>query len=219
MISLPSHQSNQQQSAPRAAAYLTVRAGTQAELRRVDSHFIAYLDPVKSEAAAWQRLAEIAAEHRAATHHCYAYRLSAAQGRLIERAADAGEPLHSAGRPILRVLQGRKLQDILLTVVRYFGGTKLGIGGLIRAYSDAAKAAVELAQPVSCLPRIELELCYPYELSGTIHRVLGRYQARIVSIDYGERPRLQAQVELSRAEALERELLNATSGKVRVERR
>jgi len=219
MISLPSRPTRAKKTRPAGAAYLTVRAGVQAEIRRVDSHFIAYLDPIKSEAAVRQRLAEIADEHRAASHHCYAYRLSGPGGQISERADDAGEPLRSAGRPILQVLQGRELQNILLTVVRYFGGTKLGIGGLIRAYSDAAQAAVELAQLVRCLPQVKLELCYPYELTGTIHRVLGRYQARILSVDYGERPRLQLQVELARAEALERELLNATSGKVQLERR
>lgn len=199
--------------------YQTIKRSAQAEIRRGDSTFIAYLDPVESEEGVRARLAEIHAAHRAATHQCYAYRLNGLREALVERAADSGEPLHTAGQPLLQALQGRDLRDILLTVVRYFGGTKLGIGGLIRAYSDAAKAALSSAELVTQVPQMELRLQYPYTLTGVVMRVLNRHRAQIARIEYGERPSLCAQVARAQAEALERELRDATSGQIELELR
>jgi len=202
---------------PESVSYQTVNARFQAEIRRIDSTFIAYLDPLEDEMSVKVRLAEIRTEHRAATHHCYAYRLSGPRGALIERAADAGEPLHSAGQPILKTLQGHNLCDVLLTVVRYFGGTKLGIGGLIRAYGDATKAVIANAQLITKVPQMEFQLSYPYALTGAIMRVLQRHQAQIEGIDYGERTTLRARVTLTQAAALQCELTDATSGQIEVE--
>ncbi len=204
---------------PELLSYQTIERPAQAEIRRIDSTFIASLDPADSEEGVKARLAEIHTEHRAATHQCYAYRLNAQTAMLVERADDAGEPLHSAGQPILQALQGRDLRDILLTVVRYFGGTKLGLGGLIRAYSDAAQAAIASAELITKVPQMELQLQYPYTLTGIVMRILSRHRAQIERIEYGERPSLCAQVARAQAEALERELLDATSGQIQVELR
>jgi putative IMPACT (imprinted ancient) family translation regulator len=114
-------------------------------------------------------------------------------------------------------LQGHNLCHVLLTVVRYFGGTKLGIGGLIRAYSDAAKAAISQAQLVTRVPQIEFQLRYPYARTGEVMRVLQRHQVHIEGIDYGERTTLRAIVAVAQAAALQRELTDATSGQIEVE--
>jgi putative IMPACT (imprinted ancient) family translation regulator len=114
-------------------------------------------------------------------------------------------------------LQGHNLCHVLLTVVRYFGGTKLGIGGLIRAYSDAAKAVIAQAQLVTRVPQIDFQLRYPYALTGVVMRVLQRHQAQIEGIDYGEQTTLLGRVTAAQAERLQRELIDATSGQIEVE--
>ncbi|MCA9712397.1 MAG: YigZ family protein, partial [Myxococcales bacterium] len=104
------------------------------------SRFLATLAPVHDRAQARAFVAEIEAEMPDATHHCWALRLARPS---LERAVDAGEPSGSAGRPILAAMTGRDVVDACVVVTRYFGGTKLGVGGLVRAYGGAAAAVLD----------------------------------------------------------------------------
>ncbi|MBC7093361.1 YigZ family protein, partial [Candidatus Bipolaricaulota bacterium] len=105
------------------------------KLVRERSRFLAYVFPVETVEEADAALARLRREHHAARHIPYAYRLPTGEGR----ASDDGEPAGSAGRPLLQLLEGEDLGGVLLAVVRYFGGVKLGVGGLARAYRDAAR--------------------------------------------------------------------------------
>jgi uncharacterized YigZ family protein len=114
----------------------------QREMVVVNSRFIASLAPVFSVGEARAFIAKVRAAFPDASHHVPVYRVGGGDG-VIEHCSDAGEPSGTAGRPALAVLRGSGLGDVVVVVTRYFGGTKLGMGGLVRAYSDAVRAVVE----------------------------------------------------------------------------
>src|SRR5690606_11612852 len=127
----------------RGDTYRVVAGTARAELREKGSRFIAEVFPVETEEEAAAAIEAVRRREHAATHHCTAYRLGP-EGELF-RASDDGEPSGTAGLPILRQIEARGLTNTLVVVTRYFGGTKLGRGGLIRAYGEAAARALDLA--------------------------------------------------------------------------
>ncbi|HEV8237895.1 MAG TPA: YigZ family protein [Thermoanaerobaculia bacterium] len=169
------------------ASYLVPAAPARAELREKGSRFLALLEPVADEAAGRARLQAIEAEHRDATHCCWAWRLGAPPR---ERSDDAGEPRGTAGPPILRSLQAAELSDALLVVVRWFGGTKLGKGGLVRAYGAVAREAAAAAAVVRRLQRVTVTLELPYAHVGAVQRLLRPPEVELVEESFGERVRL-----------------------------
>ena len=120
--------------------YLTLREGAEAQIKVKGSRFLAEAVPVADEAVAEAALATIRKREYNATHHCTAYRIGPAAD--LFRFNDDGEPSGTAGQPILRQIEGRELTNTLVVVTRYYGGTKLGTGGLIRAYGEAASLAL-----------------------------------------------------------------------------
>lgn len=184
-----------------------------AKLTRKGSRFIALAYPVVSLKEIEERLNEIKRRYHDATHHCYAYRLITGEG-IVARADDAGEPTRSAGPPLLRALEGEDLLNILIVVVRYFGGTKLGIGGLIRAYGGVAREALAQAEIVERVKTVKLRLRYPPELFGMVLRLVNRYRAEVEGVAYSEQPILTATLPLSQFEEFRRALTEITSGRV-----
>jgi uncharacterized YigZ family protein len=130
--------------------YLTVSGFASAEIIEKKSRFIGYINTAADEQAAQAFLQEIRTKHRDATHNCYAYQ--AGEHDEFQRSGDDGEPAGTAGRPILEIIKGSGLKNTVVVVTRYFGGILLGTGGLVRAYSAAARAAVEAAGIVRCEP-------------------------------------------------------------------
>ncbi|MCB0760452.1 MAG: YigZ family protein [Flavobacteriales bacterium] len=122
--------------------------------------------PVRSEEEIKEHLDRIRGEHHAARHHCYAWRLGLDKSRF--RANDDGEPSNSAGKPILGQIESFDLTNILIVVVRYFGGTKLGVGGLIDAYRTAARMAIEAGTIVEQQEMDRFRIVFPYAQMGTI---------------------------------------------------
>lgn len=120
-----------------ADSYQTIAAPAQGNYREKGSRFLAFACPERTEEAFREELEKLKREYYDAHHHCYAYVLGPAGTRY--RANDAGEPNHSAGDPILGQIRSRQLTDVAVVVVRYFGGTKLGVSGLIQAYRTAAE--------------------------------------------------------------------------------
>ena len=127
------------------ASYRTIASPVTTTLIEKKSRFLCSLSPIASVAEAQAHLAEIRKEHWSANHHCYAFRLLDG----TERSNDDGEPSGTAGRPILHVLTEQHLVGVLAVVTRYFGGTLLGAGGLVRAYSGAVAEAIKAAQMVT----------------------------------------------------------------------
>lgn len=128
------------------------------------SIFIAHLVPVNSEEEAQQALEGFRKQYKDATHNCYAWRIGT--DRVLEKSGDDGEPSGTAGHPMLHVLQMQKLTNLLAVVTRYFGGIKLGAGGLTRAYSSTLADAVKEAPIVLYTPHVGLCLTIPYSAVG-----------------------------------------------------
>jgi uncharacterized YigZ family protein len=161
---------------PVSQSFTTIAESVRAELKVRGSRFIGTAIPVRSKEEATAELARIQKEFWDATHNCYAYRL--APDGLQYRFADDGEPSGSAGKPILFVIQQRELADVMVVVTRYFGGTKLGVGGLARAYGETAGAALDLATPVLKFPTDMARIFTTYEDMRAVRALVDRYAVR-----------------------------------------
>jgi uncharacterized YigZ family protein len=181
-------------------SYRAPAGPARAELREKGSRFVAVALPAAGRPAAEAALAALAREHPDATHLCWAWRLGAAAA---ERSSDAGEPAGTAGVPILQVLRGAGLADVVVGVLRWFGGTKLGKGGLARAYSAAARQAVAALPLVDRVPVVGLEVELPYERLGAVKRLVHPPEVELAGERYGERVRLRLVVWAHRAAELE----------------
>ncbi|MBZ0111174.1 MAG: IMPACT family protein [Thermoanaerobaculia bacterium] len=161
----------------------TVPARTgEAELRDRGSRFLAIVAPVDREEAAKGLLERLRQEHSDATHHCWAWRLGP---HASERSSDDGEPSGTAGVPILRMLRGADLTDVLAVVVRWYGGTKLGKGGLARAYAGAVREALVELPTERRLVRSTVRLTVPYTAIGAVQRLIHPPELELIDEVYG----------------------------------
>jgi uncharacterized YigZ family protein len=181
------------------AAYAAPAGESRAEIREKGSVFLAVIGPAADEAAARPLLAALEREFPDATHHCWAWRLGSPPR---ERSADAGEPAGTAGVPILQVLRGAGLSDVMAVVVRWFGGTKLGKGGLARAYAAAAREALQGLPVARKVPTARLAVEVPYEKVGAVKRLLRPPEIELEAEEYGAAARLVLAVHEEREEAL-----------------
>lgn len=181
------------------ASYLAPGGEARAEIREKGSRFLAVVGPAADEAAARDLLAGLERELPGATHYCWAWRLGEPAR---ERSADAGEPAGTAGMPILQVLRGAGLSDVMAVVVRWFGGTKLGKGGLARAYAAAAREALQTLPVVSRVPTVKLALEVPYDKVGAVKRLIRPPEVELESEEYAAAARLVLVVHEERREAL-----------------
>ena len=175
------------------------------------SRFIGQLWPVESEADALEKLAAVRKEHYDARHTCFAYIVR--DGGIV-RYGDDGEPQGTAGQPILGVLNGAGLSDALCTVTRYFGGVLLGTGGLVRAYTAAAKAALAEAGICRMAQWDSIRLHCPYPLYERVRRLLEEREAVTESSDFGADVALAVLIRADRAEELERALREISAGAI-----
>lgn len=171
--------------------YRTPAAEGRAELRELGSRFFAFVAPAADAEAAQAYLEALRRRHPDATHHCFAWRLGALAA---ERAHDAGEPAGTAGAPMLQVLRGAGLSDVVAVVVRWFGGTKLGKGGLARAYGGAVRLALEGLPSREVVAHVRLVVEAPYEKLGAIKRLLRPPEIELAGERYGERVALELAV-------------------------
>ncbi|HYM20959.1 MAG TPA: YigZ family protein [Candidatus Kapabacteria bacterium] len=194
-------------------SYLTVfREYRAPELKISGSRFIPIIIPVATKQEAESALKRIRKEFYDATHHCYAYRLGI-NGE-YSRAADDGEPAGTAGRPILTILQGAELTNVLCVATRYFGGTKLGTGGLARAYSETARLAVEGAGKHEIFLTETFTLGCSYEELAPLERLLAQYDIRPSRSDFGDKVSLTVHVRRSLADKFSSEITEKFYGKV-----
>ena len=175
------------------------------------SRFIADVAPISDEAAARSFVAKVAAEFPDASHHCSAWRIAQPA---IERANDDGEPSGSAGRPILSQLAGRDLVDTAVVVTRYFGGTKLGVGGLVRAYGGAAGAALDRAQLVPWFETRDLIFEHDYASTDAIERAVEECGAAILSRSFTAAVTVELRVPTTELAALRRLLGDLSQGTI-----
>ena len=171
--------------------YLTLAAGTApaAEIEVKRSRFLAVVRRVDDEAAARAVIEEQRRTHRDARHHCTAFILGPAPA--IMRSNDDGEPSGTAGAPMLEILRGKELSDVVAVVTRWFGGTLLGTGGLTRAYGDAVRAALVGARLVRRTERARLDLDLPHADAGRVEAELRDAGVAVLGADYGASVRLR----------------------------
>jgi len=197
--------------------YASVDDGPQIELKIKGSRFLGRALQLPSGVEPSGRLDPIVRAHHAARHHCWASRVGP-PGEVVERSDDDGEPSGTAGRPILRQISGRSLHDVMVVVTRYFGGTKLGTGGLARAYADAAGSALDAARPrLICIDRV-LIVEFVFEDLGALELALAREGdgVRRVEREYDPRPRMTVVVRPSRASRIAGNVVEATAGRATV---
>ncbi len=184
--------------------YLTLEAPATAALRERSSKFLSFAWPVQDEEQIRGHLEALRKEYYDATHHCYAWRLGP-QGERF-RANDDGEPSGTAGRPILGQMLSREVTDCLVVVVRYFGGTKLGVPGLIAAYKESAAAVLAAAQIVERTVDRRVEIEFSYLAMNDVMRVVKEEQPRIEAQEFDNLCRMRVAVRESGWEALVRKL-------------
>ena len=178
------------------------------------SRFLATVRGAASEQDVDAFLAEMRGTFSDATHNCYAWRLGL--GRDHMRSSDDGEPSGTAGRPILQEIDGRGLTNVVVVVTRYYGGTKLGTGGLIRAYGEAAAAVLDAAG-VEERPIVQrLQLAYGYEETGAVKGVFNSYGLSADSADYGARVQLSVDVPVEQVDEVRQALMDGTHGRLHV---
>lgn len=186
-----------------------LQAPVHSELVIKKSRFIGCVETVADRAAALARVAQLRAEHPTATHVCWALMAGGHSA-----ANDDGEPGGTAGRPMLEVLRHQDLEGVLATVVRYYGGTPLGAGGLVRAYTDSVAQALLKADKVPVVRTTTLRCVLPYALEGWLRRELPAHDAQLLDAVHGEGVTVNLQLPEGRADALVARLNDAGQGKV-----
>jgi len=195
-------------------SFRTITQPAEGIYKESGSKFLAFVYPVTTEAEIRAHIDLLRKKYFDAHHHCYAWMLGAQMSTF--RAFDDGEPNHSAGDPILGQIRSRQLTDILIVVVRYFGGIKLGVGGLIQAYKTAAEAALDNATIIEREVVSPIWIRYPYESTSEVMRLVKEFDLVIVNQQFLEICELQAEVQLRFLELFNArmELLIATGHRI-----
>ncbi len=196
-------------------AYRTIAEPATARFVVQGSEFIGHARPVDSVADAESFVDAIDTEYDDATHNVPAYRVRAdADGELLrEYSSDDGEPTGSAGKPALNVLTQQELENCAVVVTRYYGGTNLGVGGLVRAYSRAVTEAIDEAGIVEERPHEQLSMTVTYDDSGTLRGII-ESEGYEFDADYAAHVSFDVRVPVAESEAFRDRLRSATSGRV-----
>lgn len=199
-------------------SYYTIDQPARIEIKRKGSRFIGEAILVETDKEAIEQLEQIRKREHAATHHCYAWRVGLDWGEIRFKYSDDGEPSGSAGRPIYDVLFGHELTNLLLVVTRYYGGVKLGTGGLVRAYGDAATVALDRAGRLQQFVMDSIEVVIEFRLYDRLIKLMHSFGALQCGVDFSDRVTLEIQVRQSRVEALITSIVEMSSGKAAIER-
>lgn len=198
-------------------AYRTIEGCAEAEVVEKKSRFIAQLAHVDTEEDALAFLEEIRTKHSQARHNVYAYIVRGANGAAERiRYSDDGEPSGTSGMPTLNMLQHADLTDIICVTTRYFGGTLLGTGGLVRAYSQAARAAIEAAQVVTISQCVDIQLHVPYAQYEQLVRAIEPTGAKLHDSEFAEDVALIFRVLAGNQQALIDKLIELTKGQAHI---
>ena len=165
--------------------FYTISKNETTEIIEKKSKFIADIYPVKNVEEAENKIKEIKKKYYDAKHHCIAYRI-VEEDRIIEKSSDDGEPSGTAGAPMLNILQGSNLCNIIVIVTRYFGGILLGTGGLVRAYSDATKKAIQKSELVFQKDGFEIELETDYSNLENFKYYCNKNNINIIDVKYSD---------------------------------
>ena len=193
--------------------YFTIRQQQQSEIKIKGSRFIGTAHPVSNETQAKDFINQISKRYFDANHNCYAYIIGFGATKIF-RFNDDGEPSGTAGQPILNVIQGKNLTNIVVVITRYFGGTKLGKGGLIRAYSDCTHETLKYCTIIKEYLYQQIELKFDYNFTGVVMRIISQYCVKILNSIYDQRTRLKLSIRVSKVEDFKQDLIELSAGNI-----
>lgn len=195
--------------------YKIVYNGGTGEITEKKSRFIANVFPVSDEEEALAIIEKIKKQYWDARHNCYAYVIGVNGEK--QRCSDDGEPQGTAGRPMLDVLLGQELRNVLVIVTRYFGGTLLGTGGLVRAYSQAVKEGIEASEIVVKSPAFKMHIYTDYNGVGKLQYIMSTNNINMLDTIYTDSVEMIAPVPAGMYEMIENKVLEATSATAVIE--
>ena len=192
--------------------YRIAYKGGEGEIVEKKSRFIATVLPVDQEEEALEFIEKMKKKYWNATHNCYAYVIG--ERHEIQRYSDDGEPGGTAGRPMLDVLLGEDIHNVAVVVTRYFGGTLLGTGGLVRAYSSATKAGLASSVIITKIPGFKLRISTDYTGLGKIQYILGERKIPVLDTIYTDKVEIELVLPAAQKEQVTDALTEGTNGKV-----
>ena len=195
-------------------SYKTIRAATLFEMKAKGSRFICHAQPVGSREEAEQAVAALSRQYYDATHNCFAYRLFWGHDE-ITRFNDDGEPSGTAGKPILQAIVGQNATNIVVVVTRYFGGVKLGTGGLIRAYGGVTSQTLQRAAFKTVYLTHHVELTSAYQHFNAVMAAIDKFSGTILKSNYTESIQLLVQLRQSCSQNFIQYVIDSTSGQVK----
>ena len=197
-------------------SYKILYSGGEAEIEVKKSRFIANLKPVKSEEEAAAFIAEIRKKYWDSRHNCTAFTIG--RNHDLTRCSDDGEPAQTAGRPMLDVLLGEDIHDVCVVVTRYFGGTLLGTGGLVRAYSQAVKEGIANSTILEKRRAFRMDVLTDYAGVGKIQYILAQDDITVMDSAYTDKVEFKLLVPAAGYDGLEKKITEGTSGSAKIEK-
>ena len=196
--------------------YSILAAAAEHLLLEKNSEFLTFLHPVDNRDDAMTWVAHYRARYPDANHVCWAYIIGNTHQPQTQAFSDDGEPGGTAGKPMLHVLTERELGNCLAVVVRYFGGVKLGAGGLVRAYSNAVSQAASKAELRLVSPSVQLSIIVSFAFEARLRQLLQQYQAALDDVAYSDSVSMQVSLSQDAEPALRQQLINETAGAVQI---
>ena len=196
--------------------YKTIKENSQYEIDKIkSSRFIGTLIKVSSRDEAEQELEVIRKKYYNATHNCFAY-IVGTESDQISRFGDDGEMSGTAGKPMMLVMDSSEVTNALLIVTRYYGGTKLGTGGLIKAYTQAAKEAISHSNIIEVEIKEEAKFNYDYDDTSMVMNLVNKYKAKIIKEEYGDNAKMTIKINKGFKQEFMDEIFDKSSGKIKV---
>ncbi len=192
-------------------SYIQLVKGGEGEIVEKKSRFIGQIKPVSSEEEAYAFVEQIKKKHYDARHNCFAF--SIGEEMPLLRFSDDGEPQGTAGKPILEVINGSGIHNICIVVTRYFGGTLLGTGGLVRAYTDASKEALKNCETKLMQRLIPVDIKSNYTDMGKIQYILNTAKINIISTDFAEDVLIKTQLPVDVSNKIQADITEATGAR------
>lgn len=186
------------------------------EIIEKKSRFISYIALAETQEEAYDYIETLKKKYWDARHHCYAFRIGT--DHILERCSDDGEPSGTAGKPMLEVLAGRELHNVVAVVIRYFGGTLLGTGGLVRAYTKSVQAGIDAAVLVEKQLGYLMDLSCEYSFYGKVQYLAAMEEIPVVDTQYTDSVTARLLVPVDKVEYMQKKLTEASSGTVRLQK-
>jgi len=199
-------------------AYYTLKIPASHEIKVKGSRFIGHARSITDRHEAEVFVQSITKKHYDATHNCFGYRVGLGDGSVF-RYSDDGEPSGTAGKPILEAIDGRGLTNTVCVVTRYYGGTKLGTGGLARAYGECGARTLDVGGRQRKYRMASVQIVFEYDLTGVVMAQISDFECRVKETNYGSDTEMMLEVRLSRVEAFLYALIDRTAGRVDIVRK